>query len=170
MSLLNVDVKVHAKALALCLELVLPNLVDPDQICFIKGWLSFFVLRGLMNVIYTHLNRWPLLEPMTCHLTFSLFFMKKAILPPLPTPLCHSNRTTCHFPESQQKCGRDHQGYWTKFSLYADDMVFLLSDLANSLPHVLAIAILSQYSAISGDKLNFQKSELFVFDFKSIMG
>lgn len=50
--LLNVDYKILAKLLAMRLELVLPLIISPDQIGFIKNRLSFFNIRQLFNIIY----------------------------------------------------------------------------------------------------------------------
>ncbi|KAF0036602.1 hypothetical protein F2P81_011914 [Scophthalmus maximus] len=53
LSLLNVDVKVLAKALATRLEAVLPDIVSKEQTGFMKGRHSFFDIRTLMNIIYS---------------------------------------------------------------------------------------------------------------------
>lgn len=52
-SLLGVDVKVLAKALAHRLETVLPQIIHTDQTGFIKGRLSFFNIRRVMDIIYS---------------------------------------------------------------------------------------------------------------------
>lgn len=52
-SLLNVDVKILAKALATRLVTVLPNIVSEDQTGFIKGRHSFSNIRSLLNIIYS---------------------------------------------------------------------------------------------------------------------
>lgn len=53
-SLLNVDFKILAKALALRLEPILPTIIHSDQTGFIWGRNPFNNLRRLFNVIYTH--------------------------------------------------------------------------------------------------------------------
>lgn len=52
-SLLNVDVKILAKVLALRLESVLPSLVSCDQTGFIKNRQLFFNIRRVFNILYT---------------------------------------------------------------------------------------------------------------------
>lgn len=52
-SLLNVDVKILAKVLALCLESVLPTIVSSDQTGFIKSRHLFFNIRHVFNILYT---------------------------------------------------------------------------------------------------------------------
>ena len=52
-SLLNVDFKIMAKALASRLQRVLPDLVDNDQTGFIPGRLSTSNTRRLFNIIYS---------------------------------------------------------------------------------------------------------------------
>lgn len=52
-SLLNVDVKILAKMLALRLETVLPSLVSSDQTGFIKNRQLFFNIRRVFNILYT---------------------------------------------------------------------------------------------------------------------
>lgn len=52
-SLLNVDFKILAKALALCLETTLPSVISDDQSGFIQKRNSFHNVRRLFNVIYT---------------------------------------------------------------------------------------------------------------------
>ncbi len=52
-SLLNVDVKILAKVLALCLESVLPTIISSDQTGFIKNRQSFFNIRRTLNILYT---------------------------------------------------------------------------------------------------------------------
>lgn len=51
-SLLNVDFKILSKMLALRLETVLPDIISPDQMGFVKNRHSFFNLRRLFNTIY----------------------------------------------------------------------------------------------------------------------
>uniref|UniRef100_A0AAR2KU71 Reverse transcriptase domain-containing protein n=1 Tax=Pygocentrus nattereri TaxID=42514 RepID=A0AAR2KU71_PYGNA len=53
LSLLNTDIKILAKALALRLEAVLPNIISSAQNGFIKGRQLFFNTRTLLNVIFT---------------------------------------------------------------------------------------------------------------------
>ncbi len=52
LSLLNVDVKILAKALARRLETVLPGIISEEQTGFIKGRYSFFNIHTLFNLIY----------------------------------------------------------------------------------------------------------------------
>ena len=52
-SLLNTDVKILAKCLALRLELHLPSIISTDQTGFIKNRYSFFNIRRLMNILYS---------------------------------------------------------------------------------------------------------------------
>lgn len=52
-SLMNVDTKVLAKALARRLEKVLPTIISQEQTGFIKGRQLFFNVRTLLNVIYS---------------------------------------------------------------------------------------------------------------------
>ena len=52
-SLLNVDVKILAKVLALRLESVLPSIINLDQTGFIKNRHSFFNIRRAFNILYT---------------------------------------------------------------------------------------------------------------------
>ena len=52
-SLLNVDFKILAKALALRLETLLPSIISVDQSGFIQKRHSFHNVRRLFNVIYT---------------------------------------------------------------------------------------------------------------------
>ena len=56
-SLLNVDVKIFAKVLALRLERFLPQIISPDQTGFIKNRFSFFNIRRLLNIIYHDSDR-----------------------------------------------------------------------------------------------------------------
>lgn len=51
-SLLNVDVKILAKILALRLGTILPSIISTDQTGFIKNRLSFFNVRWLFNIPY----------------------------------------------------------------------------------------------------------------------
>lgn len=52
-SLLNVDVKILAKILAIRLESIVQSVIHIDQTGFIKNRQGFFNLRRLMNIIYT---------------------------------------------------------------------------------------------------------------------
>lgn len=52
-SLMNVDTKVLAKALARRLEKVLPTIISQEQTGFIKGRQLFYNVRTLLNVIYS---------------------------------------------------------------------------------------------------------------------
>lgn len=52
-SLLNVDIKILAKVLALHLESVLPTIISPDQTGFIKNRKSFFNVRRVFNILYS---------------------------------------------------------------------------------------------------------------------
>ena len=52
-SLLNVDYKLLAKALAHRLEIILPSIISPDQTGFIKKRLSFLNIRRLLNIIHS---------------------------------------------------------------------------------------------------------------------
>ena len=52
-SLLNTDAKVLSKVLARRLEGVLPSIISPDQIAFIKNRYSFFNIRRLFNILYS---------------------------------------------------------------------------------------------------------------------
>lgn len=51
-SLLNTDVKILAKVLALRLEHVTPTIISPDQTGFIKKRFSFSNVRRLFNILY----------------------------------------------------------------------------------------------------------------------
>ena len=51
LSLLNVDMKILAKLLALRLENVLPEIISQDQNGFIKGCHLFYNVRTLLNTI-----------------------------------------------------------------------------------------------------------------------
>ena len=51
-SLLNVDLKLLSKLLALRLDSILPTIISPDQTGFIKNRYSFYNLRRLYNIIY----------------------------------------------------------------------------------------------------------------------
>lgn len=53
LSLLNVDVKVLAKTIALRLEKVLPSIISEEQNGFIKGRYLFYNIRTLLNIIYS---------------------------------------------------------------------------------------------------------------------
>lgn len=53
LSLLNIDVKILAKALARRLENVLPEIISEEQTGFIKERYSFFNIRTLLNIIYS---------------------------------------------------------------------------------------------------------------------
>lgn len=53
-SLLNVDVKILAKVLALRLEPILSQIISPGHTGFIKHRYSFFNIRRLFNIIYHH--------------------------------------------------------------------------------------------------------------------
>lgn len=53
-SLLNVDLKLLSKMLALRLETVLPTIVSPSQTGFIRNRHFFLNLRRLFNTIYHH--------------------------------------------------------------------------------------------------------------------
>lgn len=53
LSLLNADVKVLAKALAMRMEKVLPLIISEEQNGFIKGRQLFFNIRTLFNIIYS---------------------------------------------------------------------------------------------------------------------
>lgn len=53
-SLLNSDTKILAKVLARRLEKTLPSIISPDQTGFIKDRYSFFNIRRLLNIIYSH--------------------------------------------------------------------------------------------------------------------
>ena len=52
-SLLNVDVKILAKILALRLEAILPDIISEDQTGFVKGRHSFSNIRSLLNIVYS---------------------------------------------------------------------------------------------------------------------
>lgn len=52
-SLLNTDVKILAKILALRLENVLPSIISPDQTGFIKSRHLFYNIRRLFNILYS---------------------------------------------------------------------------------------------------------------------
>lgn len=52
-SLMNVDTKVLAKALACRLEKVLPTIISQEQTGFIQGRQLFYNVRTLFNVIYS---------------------------------------------------------------------------------------------------------------------
>lgn len=52
-SLKNTDVKILAKVLARRLEGVLPSIISPDQMGFIRNWYSFFNIRRLLNILYS---------------------------------------------------------------------------------------------------------------------
>lgn len=52
-SLLNVDIKILAKVLALRLESVLPTIISSDQTGFIKNRQSFFNVRRVFNILYS---------------------------------------------------------------------------------------------------------------------
>lgn len=54
LSLMNVDTKILAKALAHRLDKVLPLIISEEQIGFIKGCLLFYDICTLFDVIYTH--------------------------------------------------------------------------------------------------------------------
>lgn len=51
-SLINVDTKIIAKALALRLEKVIPSIIHPDQTGFVKGRLASNTTRRLLNIMY----------------------------------------------------------------------------------------------------------------------
>ena len=53
LSLLNVDIKILAKALAIRLEKTLPAIISEEQNGFIKGRQLFFNVRTLLNVIFS---------------------------------------------------------------------------------------------------------------------
>uniref|UniRef100_A0A3P8QX47 Reverse transcriptase domain-containing protein n=1 Tax=Astatotilapia calliptera TaxID=8154 RepID=A0A3P8QX47_ASTCA len=55
-SLLNTDTKILAKVLARRLEKHLPSIISPDQTGFIKNRYSFFNIRRLLNIIYSHVK------------------------------------------------------------------------------------------------------------------
>ena len=52
-SLMNVDTKILAKALACRLERVLPTIISKEQTGFIKGRQLYYNVRTLLNVIYS---------------------------------------------------------------------------------------------------------------------
>ena len=53
LSLINVDAKILAKALAHRLENIVPTIVSPEQTGFVKGRQLFFNVRTLLNIIYS---------------------------------------------------------------------------------------------------------------------
>ena len=55
--------------------------------------------------------------------------------------------------------GITHHGMVHKLSLYADDLLLMISNPLSSLPPILSI--LYQFGSVSGYKLNIQKSEVF---------
>jgi len=59
-SLINVDVKIASKALALRLEKVLPKVIDGDQCAYVKGRTMFDAVRTIDDVMeYTKLKQLP---------------------------------------------------------------------------------------------------------------
>ena len=59
-SLLNVDVKIASKALALRLEKVLPNIIHADQYAYVKGRTIFDAVRTIDDIMeYTKLMQLP---------------------------------------------------------------------------------------------------------------
>ncbi len=67
---------------------------------------------------------------------------------------------------SAQVCGIIRAGTVHKVSLYADDLLFFLSNPLSSIPQTLSI--LDIYSSFSGYKLHFCKSELFPLNSPSL--
>lgn len=55
-----------------------------------------------------------------------------------------------------------------KVSLYADDLLLYLSEVQQSIPHVLSL--LDIFGQVSGYKLNLEKSEIFSFQPKTLVG
>ena len=53
LSLINVDAKILAKALAHCLENIVPTIVSHEQTGFVKGQQLFFNVRTLLNITYS---------------------------------------------------------------------------------------------------------------------
>uniref|UniRef100_A0A3B5R5U9 Reverse transcriptase domain-containing protein n=1 Tax=Xiphophorus maculatus TaxID=8083 RepID=A0A3B5R5U9_XIPMA len=53
LSLINVDAKILAKALAYRLESIVPTIVSHEQTGFVKGRQLFFNVRTLLNIIYS---------------------------------------------------------------------------------------------------------------------
>ena len=59
-SLLNVDIKIASKALALRLEKVLPEIVDGDQYAYVKSRTMFDAVRTIDDVMeYTKIKQLP---------------------------------------------------------------------------------------------------------------
>lgn len=56
-SLLNVDVKILAKLLASRIDIIIPEIVSPDQTGFIRGRHSFTNLRRLFGLVYSPASR-----------------------------------------------------------------------------------------------------------------
>ena len=56
-SLLNADYKILAKALALRLEPIMPNIISPDQTGFMKNRHSFSNIRRLLNILLSPASR-----------------------------------------------------------------------------------------------------------------
>ena len=56
LSLINVDAKILAKALAYRLENIVPTIVSPEQTGFVKARQLFFNVRTLLNIIYSKTN------------------------------------------------------------------------------------------------------------------
>lgn len=56
-SLLNVDVKILAKILAFRIDSLIPEIVSPDQMGFVKGCYSYTNLQKLLGVLYSPASR-----------------------------------------------------------------------------------------------------------------
>lgn len=206
-ALLNTDIKLFAKILALRLEpLMIFKLIHPDQTGFVKSCLSADNVRRLMHILETStvvqspcavlsldarqafdLLEWHYLWAVLHHMGFGKKYINMiktlyaspsamamtgnicssllpvgrssrqgCVLSPLLfvlslEPLAQKVRQSTHTPIVVN--GTEHF-----ISLYCDNILLYMGDVANSTSHILSI--FNSFSGISGYTINWSKSAL----------
>uniref|UniRef100_A0A3B4WXV4 Reverse transcriptase domain-containing protein n=1 Tax=Seriola lalandi dorsalis TaxID=1841481 RepID=A0A3B4WXV4_SERLL len=169
LSLLNADYKILSKLVALRLEDVIPKIIHADQTGFVKNRHGADNVRRLLHILNTKFTQYvktlfnaPKANILTNDVLSNTFSLSRGCRQDCPSspllfaiaiePLAIAIRSDTSI--AGIKFGTSEH----KLSLYADDLLLYISGPYTSVPPLLKC--LKEYSAVSGYKLNYTKSEI----------